>query len=536
MASVLSNYGPRVARSQSVPIDPRQVRNSAGGYTFTIDREAQLRRFLVLGADGGTYYASERQIARSNVNLVTALGNDPEFGRRLIEIILEVSEGGLAPRVEPQIFALAVAASSPNVRTRQLALAALPRVCRTATHLFIFLGFVKQFRGWGRALKSAVADWYTDKPVAALTYQMVKYRSRESWTHRDALRLAKPAGVTGPRKELLAWATGHEFDRKAEGLKLLDAWLKVQEKPSRAVKQIDKGLGLSWEMLPNEALSDPEVWRALIMQRMPITALMRQLPRLTRLGVLNGGETLDAVTSVLTDPEALRGGRVHPLQILLALRTYTSGRSLRGDTSWSPNPAVSNALDRAFYASFSTLRPAGKRVLIGLDVSGSMGAPVAGLPITSREATAAMAMAQVATEPWTEVVGFTGNGTMRGGTALRVLDFTTRRRLDDIVAGVAQMNFGRTDCALPMRYATATRKEVDLFCVYTDNETWHGDMHPHQALQEYRRTMGIDAKLVVLATTATPFTIADPSDPGMLDMVGLDASAPGLIASFANGL
>jgi len=77
---------------------------------------------------------------------------------------------------------------------------------------------------------------------------------------------------------------------------------------------------------------------------------------------------------------------------------------------------------------------------------------------------------------------------------------------------------------------------VDTFVVYTDNETWAGNIHPHQALADYRRRSGIDAKLIVVGMTATQFSIADPSDPGMLDVVGFDAGVPSLISEFARGL
>ena len=58
-------------------------------------------------------------------------------------------------------------------------------------------------------------------------------------------------------------------------------------------------------------------------------------------------------------------------------------------------------------------------------------------------------------------------------------------------------NFGGTDCALPMTWALQNHVKVDIFVVYTDNETWAGGIHPIQALEQYRRKMGIPAKLVV---------------------------------------
>ena len=98
------------------------------------------------------------------------------------------------------------------------------------------------------------------------------------------------------------------------------------------------------------------------------------------------------------------------------------------------------------------------------------------------------------------------------------------------------MPVGGTDCALPMLYAAEQGLEVDAFVIYTDNETWAGKIHPHQALRRYRERSGIDARLIVVAMTSTGFSIADPDDAGMLDVVGFDAAVPGLIAGFARGL
>jgi len=74
---------------------------------------------------------------------------------------------------------------------------------------------------------------------------------------------------------------------------------------------------------------------------------------------------------------------------------------------------------------------------------------------------------------------------------------------------------------------------IDVFCVYTDSETWAGEIHPIQALNRYRGTMGIGAKLVVIGMTSNGFTIADPNDAGMLDVVGFDTATPSIIADFA---
>jgi 60 kDa SS-A/Ro ribonucleoprotein len=100
---------------------------------------------------------------------------------------------------------------------------------------------------------------------------------------------------------------------------------------------------------------------------------------------------------------------------------------------------------------------------------------------------------------------------------------------------VSDLPFGGTDCALPMRYATATQRQIDTFVIYTDAETWAGEIHPAQALREYRRASGIDARLIVVGMVSNGFTIADPADQGMLDVVGFDTATPQLISYFARG-
>ncbi len=199
-----------------------------------------------------------------------------------------------------------------------------------------------------------------------------------------------------------------------------------------------------------------------------------------------------------------------------------------------------DALDAAFYTAFTAIEPAGKRTMLALDVSGSMTQSIAGLPLSCREASVALALVTASTEPRHTIVGFTaaGNG-KRGGhwgggaAALTTLNISPRRRLDDAIQAVADLPFGGTDCAQPMVWAKQNKVEIDTFAIYTDNETWAGDVHPHQALREYRDWSGIDARVVVVGMTSTDFTIADPSDPGMLDVAGFDSAVPGLLTSFS---
>ena len=56
---------------QSEPIPgTAQVANSAGGYAFPVDDWVRLDRFLILGAEGGSYHAGERRLTRESAGAV----------------------------------------------------------------------------------------------------------------------------------------------------------------------------------------------------------------------------------------------------------------------------------------------------------------------------------------------------------------------------------------------------------------------------------------------------------------------------------
>jgi 60 kDa SS-A/Ro ribonucleoprotein len=157
----------------------------------------------------------------------------------------------------------------------------------------------------------------------------------------------------------------------------------------------------------------------------------------------------------------------------------------------------------------------------------------------------AMSMVVAKTEPQWSIYGF--------NTSLQALSISPRQRIDDVCKSIFDAMGGGTDCALPMIYAAGRHSgrrtysgrcsvelprepiPIDTFIVYTDNETWAGSIHPAQALQQYRQVSGIPAKLIVVGMTSTGFSIADPNDAGMLDVVGFDSSAPAIMADFARG-
>lgn len=419
--------------------------NSAGGFGFAVDDWSRLHRFLVLGSENGTYYASARQLTADNARVVFRLA--AEDGVRLVERVVVVSEAGRAPKPEPALFALAVAASIGQPATKAAALGALVRVARTGTHLFTWAGYVQGMRGWGPSLRKAVAAWYARDPDA-VAYSAVKYRSRAGWSHRDLLRLAHPKPATPTHDALFRWIARGEAPESGN-LPMVDAFLAVNEPgvdEARAAELV-RSARLPWEALPDRLLNSSVVWDALL-ESVGATALLRQLPRLTRIGLVGPTAPLDPRIAKLSDPGRLRAARVHPVAVLLALHSYRSGRS-RGGVTWTPAGRVVDLLDAAFYAAFGAVEPAGKRTLVSVDVSRSMrypfSRPMTGVPqlamgdLAMSDAAAALAMVTVRAEPECAVGAF--------ATEFTLLPVTARQRLDDVTGLFSRLPFGGTDCA-----------------------------------------------------------------------------------------
>lgn len=534
---------------QSEAARPEQSENHAGGFVFQIDKWKQLDRFLILGQVGPTYYATERAGVKENADVIRAC--IAENGERVVQRILGISDAGRAPKNDPAIFALALAASAAkDARTRAIALSALPKICRIGTHLFHFAADVKANRGWGRGLAEAVARWYTSRSDDELAMQAIKYPQRDGWAHRDLLRLSHPVPKGPTMNATFRWMIGGaEALGKEKGRSkriLLETLhpdlvgydqLHAAEDLSLVLRLIQRH-EFPREAIPTKWLNRPEVWEALL-PHMGITAMIRNLGKMTAVGLLSPlSEAAKHVTTTIMNVETIRKGRVHPMQFLVASGVYTQGHGDKGKLAWTPERSIRDALDAGFYQAFATVEPTGKNTLIALDISGSMdGGLIAGCPgISPRVAAGAMAMVTARAETNWHMIGFTsGWGRGRQENGISRIDIAKNERIEAVCQKMRGLPMGNTDCAAPMLYAMHLGLDVDTFQIYTDNETWAGSVHPFQALRMYRQKSGRPARCVVVGLTATQFSIADPSDAGMLDVVGFDSHAPALMASFSRG-
>ena len=340
----------------------------AHGPRQSVDNWMRLARFLMLGSDDGTYYVQPRALTVENATAaVECLKTD---GLRVVRTLVEISTAGRAPKNAPALFELALAAS-PNfadAETVRAALSALPQVARTGSDLCIFAAFVENLRGWGRALRSAVADWYLSKPASELAYQMLAHPHSHGWSHRDLLRLAHPKAATPAHNALFQWAVDGELGHLASP-EILSADLRQ----IRAFEQAKKASNeneivhlieenrLNHELIPSEWKTSARVWEALL-PSMPNVDLVRHLGKLTEVGLIQPQSPATAlVVARLIDRKRIANSRIHPIALLDVQQAYK--QLPRAVTS------VIDALDEAFHLAFENVEPIGKRVHLVRDSS-----------------------------------------------------------------------------------------------------------------------------------------------------------------------
>lgn len=507
-----------------------------------------------------------------------------------------------------------------------------------------------------------------------------------------------------------------------------------QEELTRIIERINSA-GLCREHLPSQLFKQRRIWEALLMNKgvsgkgkgMPLTALIRNLGKLStaEIGIIEARTTRDTHPNAkiayagarlatatataestpqvfplghsqhyteyiyrrLTNARDIKGARIHPYNVLVAMLTYKKGCGDKGGLTWTPNIYILEALDIAFKLAFQNITPTGKRIKIALDVSGSMssafctGSPIVNCATGSvammmmtlwvenqhrlklattpaattpaaestpaATASASQHLAEVmkwkitqlpdgrtlyehaetkqcqfnkpeilsapqpqqppkaaggaATAPTTAptlgeykatkrylgipeeapkqperqgqfgyssyysssytptppylpeiypapaipsnvtICAFSNTLTELTNAIVGYMDASINPEtglpmmsIDDALK-LVEMPFSSTDCALPMVRALENREPVDAFVIYTDSETYMGKIHPQVALEEYRRGMGINAKLIVVGMTSNCLTIADPNDLNTLNLAGFDTATPRIINDFIAG-
>jgi 60 kDa SS-A/Ro ribonucleoprotein len=540
--------------SQKIPGRPGMVRNAAGGYVWEKNSWDRLADFNILGTTGGTFYLDERKLTLRNTELVLAAAQ--EDGARAVRIAagINTSRPPKAPGTKPQLFTLAAVMAmgdaDAKLAARRLAVEGENPMLRTTDQLTDFAGYFKQLHGkqtpqgaglsTGQSVLRLLRGYFLNPDVEQVTWRALKARQRktpsgENMSLRDVLRIAHPKADSAERAALFGWLAGNVSDDAArEMLPAVDKYLRAQAvtKAADAIAVVNE-LKVPWEFLPSGVLDDPRVWDALV-DTVGLTALLRNLARMSRIGTFDaiGNGAVHRAINRLVDPGAVVRARIHPMQVWLAQRVYMSGQSahkggrVMKTLNWAPNPRITDALGTMWENSFGAVVPTGKRHLVVIDSSGSMtwdmvtanGSEVGNAYTVANT----MALILARTEPETVVIN--------ADTSVHPSQITPATQLKEIPHMLA--SGGGTALAAGFEWAAHQRLNVDGVVLFSDMETWAGQMHSAQAWKQYQRQVNPDARAVFATLVPTGHTIADPGDESALNVVGVNASLPQIVAGW----
>jgi 60 kDa SS-A/Ro ribonucleoprotein len=526
-----------VRQNQVIPGREKDMTlNHSGAYVFELDCWKRLNRFLILGVDSPTMYQSEKELVMENYACVLeCLNQDP---MKTIAMINSVSKEHRAPKNESALFAMILATAHKDATVRQAAYRSLSEIIRYGTDLLYVMNVWKKLRKSSMGFRKAITRYYENlgKDPERLAKDLLRFKNRNEWKQTDVIRMIRWDGGNETNQSILKYIFKGESDFRESGKipKIILGEIAIKEAGDdvKLASGIIEEFGLPRELVPTHFHTQPEIWKSML-PNLKYVALMRNLNHLTRLGVItNDARNADTqyVINTLTNEDEIKRAKVHPLNLLVTMLTYAKGRGVRGDTTWTPIPAVTNALHDALLKSYRYTDKLNINVKIAIDSSGSMfwDSSMTKSGLYAGETAMAMAAWLVKQEDFVSVEFFS-NGTVPTGINKSTSIF-------EMIKLIRESGHGGTNCAAPIIDAINKRQNVDLFCVFTDNETngYHAG-HASEYLKKYRAMFNKDAKMVVVGMTATDCSIADPNDPGMLDVAGFDASLPQIIEAFVKG-
>jgi 60 kDa SS-A/Ro ribonucleoprotein len=517
-------------QTQAIPgREQEMIQGRSGGYMFDAGIWKMLRRCLLVGTAQSTYYAGKQELTEDFVNVVKqAVAENPE---KVAEEILYASDGRAINNSAP-ILALVLLSMGETPEAKTAFMEIFPQVVRTGSHFYEWLNYTKSLRGFGKVIREVGKNWLSREDVKGLAYQLLKYQQRQGFTNRDALRLFHVKPPTENHRQLFEWVVKGWDDLPTEipSDALAQIWWYewLKRNPEKTHQAISQGR-LTHEMTGPVGKMDKQAWN-LLFQEMPIGAMLRNLGSLTEIGVLRADDkkNLKRVQAVLNNQEHLRKGRIHPIDVLKALKTYKSGGSLgRSKKTWKPVPRIVDILETAVELSFEVVKPTDKVFMHAVDISGSMGSLVADMGLSCCEIATTMALVTAKAEKNYAIRGFS--------TEFKDLGITAKDSFSSAMAKTSNQNFGGTDASVAYDWMIKNKFKADVVCFWTDSESWAGRKHPSQALKEYRKKVNPHVKAVYVTLAPYQISLVDPTDSLSWDLAGFDPGMPRIIQMLATG-
>ena len=452
--SLFASLKSRLVRADTV--------NEAGGRAYTLEPKHALAQLAATGCFNGTYYAQADEQLATLKTLIDQVADNAFLAKLAV-----YSRQRAMMKDMPVALLLALSKRDPALFRK-----VFDRVVDNGRTLRTLVQFVRsgQFgrKGLSYSLQRAVQRWLNSASVEKLLSASIG----NDPSLRDVLRLARPTPTDNARRALFGWLTDKPVEKWApateadlpEEVMALAAFRKAESAEAQIL--ILGNMHARWDLLADTAKGSA-VWAA-IARKMGPQALRMNLNTLLRHGVIGpdaNREMVEYVAARLADPDEIRRSRQFPYQFLAAYMNV-------GD---EVPQKIKTALHKAAEIACGNVPELPGPVVIGLDVSGSMGSPVTGnrgQGATSKmrcvDVAALFAAAILRRNPDSVVIPF--------DTAAYEAKVDPSDSVLSLAERLAKYGGGGTNCSLPLAAANAryaNRKFAGCVLV-SDQESWVG--------------------------------------------------------------
>lgn len=479
------------------------ARNEAGGLAYARRPEAALALYAATGCLNGTFYASAE--AQLQAVLELAARAEPGFVARTAVYARERGHMKDMP---------ALLLASLSLRDGELMERAFARVVDNGRMLRNFVQVLRSGQvgrtSLGSRPKRLVRQWVETASVE----QLLAAAIGNDPSLADVIKMVRPKPADAQRAALYAWLIGKPFDEAALPSPVRE-YEAFKRDPSGPLPKLPFQYFTS---LPLDAAQWGELARNASWQ-----ALRMNLNTFQRHGVFGDPQRVAEIAARLRDERAIAKARAFPYQLMSA---YNAGDGL-------PAPIL-QALQDAMEIATRQVPALDGEVVVAVDVSGSMGAPVTGYRkgATSKvrcvDVAALIAACIQRNHPGARVLPF--------DTSVRSLRLNPRDSVTTQAGQLAALCGGGTSVSAPFAALNRERANVDLMVLVSDNESWRDTRQggATAAMREWAQIKARNPRARLVCIDLQPVATAQTVESAdVLHVGGFSDAVFDLIATFA---
>jgi len=404
-------------------------------------------------------------------------------------------------------------------------------------------------------MRRFLKKWYLSQDPYDLALEVCRVRGRHHWSHKDIITLAKVTTKDPALASVLAAVVKSldkardEFGDKPEAQPVLEYLACVQQIKRCGQADQDAAVGLidkhsfDIDILPSELLNQPRVWEHAV-HRLPVTRVLDHLKSMAKRGYLSSQShpVLNQVLQCIKDPLALTASRLQPAEILTVLTqvesSFAEPPAARQDNNQNnrlptAHPSLVEGLGRMMNNSFNNVpKSVGTplKILVcvdcrhGLFEHGCWGS-------WSLKCSKAAAVT---------ILSLRASGVDLTVTTMESENEVTRLPVDDedIVGSLVEKWWRVADPHVidPGYLLSWARAENEMFSsivIITDSHTHYDKERVWRELETFRNGQSVGMTFIALACKEV--SLADPTDPGMLDIAGWGPDLVRVLLAFIRG-